>query len=158
MILANCHTTDPEYNQLLSSAETNPDRNDVVGTWYSRSQSKNLMMDMSSEGVMKVYANGTASIKSKMSGRGGVMAMPSETEGSKKWSYKGNGIWTASVGFGHKETWRLSKGRLLVESKASTGGLGSFIGRHVMVNANDKKAVDDEYRRDGTTKDSAWGL
>lgn len=154
-----CHTTDPEYTKLIESARTNVSPNAVVGTWYSRTESKNLMMDMGGEVVMTIHANGTWTSKSNISGRAGIMAMPSQSESkTHSWKYEGNGVWTTSTTFGHKGTWRLSNGKLLVENKASTGGLGSFIGREVYVNAKDQKAVEDVYRKDSTTQDSAWGL
>lgn len=158
LTLCNCHMTSPEYTALIDQAKTTGSRNDVVGTWYNRSDTRNALVNMSSEGMMIVHSNGTATMKATMSGRTGFMPMPSETQGTKNWSYKGNGVWEASSGFGHKETWRLANGKLLVESKANTGGLGNFIGRSVMVNAKDQKAMEDAFRRDNTTIDSAWGL
>lgn len=156
--LASCHMTNPEYTALIDQVQTNAKRNDIVGSWYTRNQSSNMMVNMSTESVTTFYPNGTATVKANYKGRAGVMAMPQENEGTFKWSYQGNGVWESSAGLGHKATWRLAKGKLLVESKASTGGLGNFVNRMVYVRAGDRQAVDDAFRKDSTTQDSAWGL
>jgi hypothetical protein len=117
LIVCSCTMqSDPQYNALISTAETNPHANSIVGMWFDATPAA----WSNTRRTMQIQPSGTALERVLISA-----STDEPTEHSFTWRYVGHGKWTVASSNGSTGEWRLAQGKLLARYKGF--GTSTFV-------------------------------
>jgi hypothetical protein len=128
--LASCTSTnDPEYQALVTSAESNPPSEAVVGMWHRRkdqhefSWRMNILMQRNGTGMVESYATVPGSLQPVHTGF--------DKLGAFHWKYQGQGVWQlrSQANPDRVDECRISGGKLLryIKHWSDIGTPGYFV-------------------------------